>query len=389
MDGCRDEIVQANKKSSGCTQTKLLMKSKAKIATFAIGNLLLTVGVLWCVAGAGIYGSPLAAFGSESWWIVAYIGAVAVLPGIASWLVFHATVTARLLLLVGAVFGCIVGGRYLFTSYTAVDPLGIGLAFILPGILILLVVSLPGRQRSGDHATDLNTSEMSCAPGNARYSIRSLLVVTAVLALSVTHGRLAKPPSNHPTDFYIDYEQLIPQPDVEAYDAKVRAGRDLRSVLKDDYQLAFGYADSSGARVHRPNRGSRPPGYSEMTEEDRPHALLTDLRAGLRDLLSREALEVVAVKDTPGGKFAGRGYIGFSMVYRTRGRKGLVQAYGNPKANVVNCLIREQPDPGWLTAFAESHRSRRNIDWSEFESSGRSVPLADALRVGKESHSEV
>lgn len=370
----------ANSRRSGVPRTP-------RRTVFIFGILFFSGAVLWCLGGAGIYGSPLPALGSEGTVILAYLVATAGSSFVAAMTVFALPLFASRILKVAAAIGCLLGGRYLFAGYLPVDPVGAMLAFGIPAILFLLGGWLrsqtlaPDRQSTGHRHVDRggSTAKARRLPP-FQTSLRQLLLGTTVIALAVALGKLSEPPSNRQSEFMMDYSGSMPVTQVDRYSAKQKAGEDLRSILSERYQIELqmqGGMQGGGGSSHQTlairsnphRRRGRANPKAPSGESSRP--LIEDLRAGLKDVLAREGIEILNELDRPGLELEKRNKPGFSILYRTGDRKGLIQAVETTRPDFperVVLKISERPETNLFALYPERHQlDPWEEDWSEFE----------------------
>ncbi|WP_197137222.1 hypothetical protein [Crateriforma conspicua] len=347
------------------------------------------VSLLWCMGGAGIYGSPIAALGSEGVAVLLYLVATAGSSFLAALVVNASPKLASRILATGAAFGCVLGGRYLFAEWAEIRATAIVASFGIPAFFLFLgywVRSTTGC--SHRIATEVDQASKSQTTTDRRefksfqISLCGLLLCIAMVAMSIAFGKVSQPPSFSPNMFTADIAQRIPTTMSERYAALENAREDFRSILLDRYEMkiqpqggfASGYEEKSRFLVRRANwtwRGLEQ--QNAASTESQADTLLDDLRAGLKHVMAREGVRILNEIDHPGHTDPASAKPGFTMLYRNGDRKGLIQATDNRVDNGLNYVrlsIHERAATTFLTLFPERYQAASGLkqeDWSEYE----------------------
>ena len=147
-----------------------------KTACSVFGVLVGLAALLWCVAGAGIYGSPLAAlYGCREFnFLVAFLifgPFLSLFAAVYVW--FHPAGTSWLLLGGGAISSVVIG-RYLISEPVA------WLLTLVPFTMLLIGQLIRGASTAAGQRNSLH------------FSIRDLLVLCSLIAVSIAHGQAAR-----------------------------------------------------------------------------------------------------------------------------------------------------------------------------------------------------
>ena len=326
------------------------------------GCLTALVATLWCLGGAGIYGSPLPAFGKEArlhcgvsclwcWELIGFRSARLDTPA-----------AGLVVSICGEACSCVLAGRYLLARYLLAEPAFFMLAFGLPGIMVLLSC-FAAVMKSRVPAETSKQSSDSPDFGLLRITLTRLLLLIPTVALAIAHGRIAYVPDYRPSLLMQDVVGIYSPEGLAARDALQRDNRDVEGVLREEYNLKKWAWAGSGTGCSY---------YSQMavTRARRPSAgpngqdVIADLERAMQTLVAARRLEVVQQTRSPGSLLAKGGIsAGFTIRYRGQCIEGLIQASTVPgREQVSNDALKNETfrNPLYSASGSSSQHFWRN-----------------------------
>jgi hypothetical protein len=320
------------------------------------GGLYATTATLWCIGGAGIYGSPLPGMGKEAWFIVAYLAIGAgssLMAGLLAWI---RPIFASRTLFVGSLISSPLAGRYVWGH-----PALAILAFGVPGFMVILAWSLKSIAQHTDERAVRRTENQESSTC-LRFTLVELMLLIAAIALAIGHGRVAWVPPYVPTMLMQEFSGNIRPEYLNTLDMLQREHLDLEGFLQARYgirvQCSGGGSDGMSEHVELSYVRRQRPG-----PDKRYHDLKVDVEDAMETLIVARGLCIENRSAVPGSRFTERGMLsGFSIRYRSKNVEGLLQAASLPRKQCVEMYVEERVRRNFLS-LGKSHHDPYLNDW--------------------------
>jgi hypothetical protein len=291
--------------------------------------------------------------GKEAWFFVAYFVCGAGSAFVAGLIVWARPLWAARVLFGGGLLSSLIAGRYLW-----VGPVFIVLAFGLPGVMMLLAWTTSGIEQRG---SSQERGERQASP-RPTFTLATLFLLCAAIALALAHGRIARVPPYTPSFLMQEFSGTLLPVSVELMERLRREQRDAVYVLRQKYGIRI-ESTGGGSSVEGQHVELEASGTWHDSGPRKRSRMSVDLEEAMHALVGDRGMTIEHVGQSSGSLLSDRGMPdGFWIRYRSRHLEGLIQAGGRPGQQRVTIFIEERVRRNCLS-IGESHYIPLLQDW--------------------------